>query len=142
MTLGIEKVLGEFVHGGFGKGLHSMYANSWPFWRSFLQSTVAPHSAVFGWVIAVGELAIGLALVLGLWTRAAAVAGALLMVVILLGQSYPGPKASWDQWITAGLTTRFAFFALLGIVAADAGRVWGLDGRRGGFSARRGSLRR
>jgi uncharacterized membrane protein YphA (DoxX/SURF4 family) len=119
-----------------------MYATSWPFWRAFLESTVAPHAAAFAWLIAVGEIAVGIALVLGLWTRAAAVGGALLMLVVLLCQSYPGPKASWEEWITSGLATRFALLALLGIAAADSGRVWGLDGRRGGFSARRSSLRR
>ena len=35
-----------------------------------------------------------------------------------------------DDWITAGLTPKFAFLLLLLLCAVDAGRVWGLDGRR------------
>lgn len=50
------------------------------------------------------------------------------MFAILLGQSYV-PGARWDKWITAGLTTKFALLLLLLILASDAGRVWGLDGR-------------
>jgi uncharacterized membrane protein YphA (DoxX/SURF4 family) len=143
VTLGLEKIVGSFVRGGFAKDVASTLATSWPFWRSFLQSTVAGNAAVFAWIVAAGELVIGLALLLGLGTRAAAVGGALLMLVILLGQSYPGPKAPWDRWITSGLATRFALLLLLLLAASDAGRVWGLDGRRGsGFGVRRGSLRR
>lgn len=142
-TLGLEKILGDFVRGGFAKDLAQMAATSWPFWRSFLHSTVAPHAALFAWVVAGAELALAIALILGIWTRAAAACGVLLMLTILLGQSYPGPKAPWDRWITSGLSTRFAILLLLLLAAADAGRVWGLDGRRGpGFGVRRGSLRR
>ena len=50
------------------------------------------------------------------------------MVAILLGQSYV-PGAKWDRWITAGLTTKFALLLLLLILASNAGRVWGIDGR-------------
>lgn len=139
--MGLEKVLGTFVHGGFATGVRdTMLKSSWPFWRSFLESTVLPHASLFAWVVAAGELVLGLALLLGLWTRIASIAGALLMLTILLGQSYPGPKASWDQCVTAGLTTKFALLLLLLLAAADAGRTWGMDGRaRGG---RRGALRR
>jgi uncharacterized membrane protein YphA (DoxX/SURF4 family) len=140
-TLGLEKILGEFVHGGFGKGVRdSMLKSSWPFWRMFLESTILPHASAFAWIVAVSELALGIALLIGFLTRPAAVAGALLMLTILLGQSFPGAQASWDQWVTAGLTTKFALLLLLLLAACDAGRTFGLDGRtRGG---RRGSLRR
>ena len=138
---GLAKIMGSFVHGGFAAGVRdTMLKSSWPFWRSFLESTVLPHASVFAWVVAAGELALGIALLIGLWIRVASIAGALLMLTILLGQSYPPPRASWDQWVMAGLTTKFALLLLLLLAAADAGRTWGMDGRaRGG---RRGALRR
>jgi len=139
-ALGLEKVLGDFVRGGFAKGLPGMSSHSWPFWRSFLQSMVAPRASAFAWVVAGAEVALGIALVLGLWTRAASIAGALLMVVILLGQSYT-PGGSWSDWLTSGLTTRFAILLLVLLAVSDAGRVWGIDGRRGA-RVRRGSIRR
>jgi uncharacterized membrane protein YphA (DoxX/SURF4 family) len=139
-ALGLEKLVGDFVRGGFAKGLPGMLSHSWPFWRSFLQSMVAPRASVFAWIVAGAEAALGLALVLGLWTRPACAAGVLLMIVILLGQSYT-PGASWSDWLTSGLTTRFTILLLLLLAASDAGRVWGIDARRGA-RVRRGSIRR
>jgi thiosulfate dehydrogenase [quinone] large subunit len=125
---GAGKLAGDFVHGGFASSAKEMARASWPFWRSFLQSAVLPHAGVFGWVVAFAELAVGIGLLLGFAARAAAAGGAALMVAILLGQSYV-PGAKWDRWITAGLTTKFALLLLLLILASNAGRVWGIDGR-------------
>ena len=136
---GLSKILGEFVHGGFAKSAAGMAKEAWPFWRPMLQNVILPNASIFAWVVAGGELALGIALMLGLLTRLAAICGSLLMLSILLGQSYPGPGAPWDKWITSGLTTRFAILLLLLIAAADVGRVWGLDGRKRGI---RGAVRR
>lgn len=125
---GAGKLTGDFVHGGFASSAKEMARASWPFWRSFLQSVVVPHAGIFGWVFALAELAVGVGLLFGFATRAAAAGGALLMVAILLGQSYV-PGAKWDKWITAGLTTKFALLLLLLLLASNAGRVWGVDGR-------------
>jgi thiosulfate dehydrogenase [quinone] large subunit len=104
-----------------------------------LRAVVLPHAGIFAWVVAAGELAVGTGLLIGLWTRAAAAGGALLMLSILLAQSYPAAGSSWDKWITAGLTTKFALLLLILIGAADSGRVWGLDANRSG--GRRGIRR-
>lgn len=136
---GVSKIMSPFVPGGFAKQTTEMLPQAWPFWRSFLRTVVLPHASVFAWVVAVGELALGLGLLLGLWTRVAAAGGALLMLSILLAQSYPAGGASWDRWITAGLPTKFALLLLLLLAAVDAGRLWGADARR--VSGRRG-LRR
>jgi uncharacterized membrane protein YphA (DoxX/SURF4 family) len=125
---GAGKLAGDFVHGGFAVSAKEMARVSWPFWQSFLQSLVLPHAGVFAWFFAFAELAVGIGLLLGLATRGAAAGGAALMVTILLGQSYV-PGAKWDNWITAGLTTKFALLLLLLILASNPGRVWGMDGR-------------
>jgi uncharacterized membrane protein YphA (DoxX/SURF4 family) len=136
-AMGVWKVLGPF-RSGFGKGVEGMIRDSWPFWGEFLRSTVIPHSSLFAWVVAAGELAVGIGLLLGLLTRWAAVGGALLMISILLGQTYAGPGASWPTWVSAGLTTKFALLLLVMIAAVDPGRVWGLDAfRRGRRPSRR-----
>ena len=134
---GAGKITGDFVRGGFARSAEQMARSSWPFWRSFLQSVVLPHAGILGWFVALVELAIGIGLLLGFATRAAAAGGAVLMIAILLGQSNV-PGATWDQWITAGLVTKFAFLLLLMILASDAGRFWGMDGRmRKGAAFRR-----
>ena len=136
---GAGKMLGGFVRGGFARQTTEMLSQAWPFWAGFLRAVVLPRASVFAWVIAAGELAVGTGLLIGLWTRAAAIGGAFLMLSILLTQSYPAAGASWDKWITAGLPTKFAMLLLLLIAAADAGRVWGLDADR---ASRRRGIRR
>ena len=116
---GLSKLTGDFVRGGFTKDVGAIAARSFPFWKQFLETVVVPRSDVFGWIVALGELAVGVGLVLGLLTRVAAWGGALLMLSIGLGQARPAAGASWDDWITAGLTTKFAFLLLL---AARRGR--------------------
>jgi len=136
---GAGKMLGGFVRGGFARQTTEMLSQAWPFWAAFLRAVVLPHAGLFAWVIAAGELAVGTGLLIGLWTRAAAAGGALLMLSILLAQSYPAAGASWDKWITAGLTTKFALLLLILIGAGDSGRVWGLDANR--YGGRRGIRR-
>ena len=122
------KVTGEFVHGGFGRSASKMVGEAWPFWAACLKSIVIPHAAVFAWVVALGELAVGIGLLLGLLTRAAATGGALLVLAILLGQSYV-PGSSWDKWVTAGLTSKFALLLLLLLAATPAAKTWALDAK-------------
>src|SRR6202023_210973 len=55
---GYGKITGPFVQGGFSRSVSGMASESWPFWRSFLESGVKPHAAVFGWFVALGELAL------------------------------------------------------------------------------------
>jgi thiosulfate dehydrogenase [quinone] large subunit len=124
---GYGKITGPFVQGGFSRSVAGMASESWPFWRSFLESVVKPHAALFGWFVAVGELSLGVALAAGFLTRIAAACGVLLLVTILLGQTYV-PGSRWVAWVTAGLTTKFAILLLLLIAAVGHG-AWGLDGR-------------
>ena len=140
VVLGTSKVFGEFVHGGFALAVKGMIKDSWPVWRGFLQSVVLPIAHVFAWIVALGELSLGIGLLLGFWTQVVAAGGSLLMLSILLGQSYPGPGSSLEKWVMAGLITKFALLLLLLLAAADAGRVWGLDGRVVG--TRKGAVRR
>ena len=131
---GYGKVAGNFVHGDFAKSATSMAAKAWPFWQRFLHGFVLPNASAVAWLVALSELAVGLGLVLGLWTRAACAGGALLVLTFLFGQSYV-PGSSWDSWVTAGLTSKFAILLLVLLAAADAGRVWGFDGRPRGRKA-------
>ncbi len=135
---GFAKLTGEFVRGGFAKAAQQAAREAWPFWRSFLQGVVVPNSEAFGWVFAFGELAVGIGLLLGFLTRIAAGGGMALMLAILLNDSYAGPGASWNKWVTAGLPAKFAFLLFALLLAVDAGRVWGLDARlKKGFRSSR-----
>jgi thiosulfate dehydrogenase [quinone] large subunit len=54
----------------------------------FLVSFTADHAAMFGLTIAFGELAVGLGVLLGLWTRIAAIGGFLLSMSFFLTVSW------------------------------------------------------
>lgn len=125
------KLTGRFLQDGFRKSAEEMAREAWPFWRSVLHLFVLPHAELFAWVVTLGELAVGIGLFLGFLTRIASAGGAVLMLAILLGQSYLGRGGGWNDWTTAGLTTKFALLLLLLLFAADAGQVWGLDVRLG-----------
>ncbi len=125
---GASKIRGEFVRGGFAESAREIAGKAWPFWASFLQSVVLPNAPAFGWFFAIAELALGIALVLGLLTRIAAAGGMLLMLILLLGQTRVD-EGGWEAWVTAGLTSKFALLLLGLIYLTDAGRVWGLDAR-------------
>jgi thiosulfate dehydrogenase (quinone) large subunit len=135
------KLTGGFLQDGFRKSAEEMAREAWPFWRSILHLFVLPNAQLFARVVAFGELAVGIGLFLGFLTRIASAGGAVLTLVILLGQSYLGRGGRWSDWATAGLTTKFALLLLLLLFAADAGRVWGLDARLGKSRSKEASRR-
>jgi thiosulfate dehydrogenase [quinone] large subunit len=57
-----------------------------PFFRAFMQGTVVPNAELFAQLMRLGELALGVALILGLLTNLAAVGSVGLSVVIMLSQ--------------------------------------------------------
>ena len=135
---GLSKISGPFVRGGFAGQVGEIAAGSFPFWKRFLETAVVPRAGLFAWVVALGELAVGVGLLAGFLTRVAAAGGALLTLAFALGEARPGPGASWGDWITSGLTPKFAFLLLLLLFAVNPGTVWALDARS---RARRTKLR-
>lgn len=133
LALGYSKLTGDFVRGGFGKAAAGAATKAWPFWRPFLENVVAPNAEALGWIFAGAEVAIGVGLLLGLLTPVAAAGGIALMIAVLLNDSYPGPGAMWTDWVTAALPAKLTLLLLASILAAEAGRTWGLDAgwRRG-----------
>jgi uncharacterized membrane protein YphA (DoxX/SURF4 family) len=88
-------------------------------YAAFLQNVVLPHFALFGLQTFVIELALGAALLIGVFTRLAGSAGFLWQVNIALGAfNVPG---EW-YWIWPLLTLPLFCFAFAG-----AGRVLGVD---------------
>lgn len=96
---------------------------------AFFRSVVLPNFALFGSLTFIVELALGLGLLLGLFTRLAGLGGFLWQVNIALGAfNVPG---EW-YWIWVLLTLPQICFAVCG-----AGRIWGLDAWIGPALARR-----
>lgn len=52
------------------------------FWRPFLEHVVTPNAQLFAWSVSIGEMVLGLCLVLGIFSRIASFFGILMMLSI------------------------------------------------------------
>lgn len=122
-----------FLYYGFGKVRNEQFADglagfvsgrlesSVGFIRPFLESVVLPNKGLFAFVVAWGELAIGLALILGFATRWASVAGAVMVGVFWAtkGQGFLDAQNHDAIW----------FMIFIVLAAVHAGRAHSLDER-------------
>jgi thiosulfate dehydrogenase [quinone] large subunit len=127
---GWSKVFGaenpSFLHnngaGVAGFAGHGVAAYSW--WGSLMHSFVVPNASWIAVMVAFGELAIGLGLIVGFLTRTAAVASLFLLLTYIMSG-------------TAGVTGFYALCALI-VLATWRTSTWiGLDGLLAGFRQRR-----
>ena len=106
LIFGEYKVFGtQFtLHGGFQYWIHRfLQGGAYPFMVPVLQGVVLPHATVIAFLVAYGELAIGLSLFLGILVRTASVFGAIYMLTLLFSSNYPGPHAPFWQYFGASL---------------------------------------
>lgn len=92
---------------------------SW--YKAFLQNYVVPHSELFGYLVMVGEIAVGACLLLGLFTRFNAGIGLFMLINYYLGPGMARGGASLAQQQTF-------IVALVIFMLANPGRTLGLDG--------------
>jgi thiosulfate dehydrogenase [quinone] large subunit len=92
------------LHGGFQWWINEfLRQGAYPFMVPVLQRFVLPHATAIAFLVAYGELAIGLSLVLGLWVRAASAFGFVYMLALLFSSNYPGPRVPLWQYFGASL---------------------------------------
>jgi len=135
LLFGEYKVAGPaFAHGGFQTYLQDFIANgAVSFYRPFLSGVVQPHAVFVGYFVGVLELFVGISLLLGLWVRPACIVGGLFLINMLLSTWWePGHGVPVWRYFGAELDHLPLLLLLIVFYAADAGRVWGLDARRGG----------
>jgi uncharacterized membrane protein YphA (DoxX/SURF4 family) len=133
LLFGEYKLVGPaFAHGGFQNYLQSYISNdAVSFYRPFLSGVILPHAVFFGYFVGVLESLIGISLLIGLWVRAASVAGALFMLNLALATWWaPGHGVPLWRYFGAELDALPLLLLFIVFFAADAGRVWGLDARR------------
>ena len=134
LLFGEYKLAGPgFAHGGFQGYLQDFIANgAVSFYRPVLSGLVLPHAVALGYVVGVVEIFIGVCLLVGLWVRPASVVGMLYMLNLTLATWWgPGHGAPFWRYFGAELDHLPLLLLFIIFFAADAGRVWGLDGRRG-----------
>ena len=105
------------------------------FYQPILANLVLPHAVFFGYLVGVVELFIGVCLLLGIWVRPASVLGALHMLSLTLATWWePGQGIPVWRYFGSELDHLPLLFLFIIFFVADAGKEWGLDGRRRGKS--------
>jgi len=107
LFFGEYKVVGakfEFG-GGFEGWIHRFLdeGGAYPFFAPVLRDFVLPHAHPIALLVAYGELAIGVSLVLGVASRAASACGLVYMLALLFSANYPGAAAAPWQYLGAAL---------------------------------------
>lgn len=107
LIFGQYKVFGtQFtLHGGFETWIHRFLetGSAYPFFAPVLEKMVLPHATPIAFLVAYGELAIGLALAFGVCVRIASAFGLVFMVVLLVSSNFPGDHAPLWQYFGASL---------------------------------------
>ena len=68
-----------------------------------LRGPILAHAHAWAWLVALGELSIGIALALGICVRLASAFGLAFMLALLFSSNYPGPGAPLWQYFGAAL---------------------------------------
>jgi thiosulfate dehydrogenase [quinone] large subunit len=116
---GIAKISRDNFADGMEGFLNAQLANSFAFYRPFIESVVLPNKTLFAAMVAWGELFVGLAMLVGLATRYAAAIGAILVLNFWLAKGTPVLAGTNQDFLW------FVIFVVLGMV--PAGRIAGLD---------------
>ncbi|RDY66214.1 DoxX family protein [Halobacillus trueperi] len=118
LTAGIGKITGGFEVSGFLNGAIAKAEGAHPavqgWWAAFLEQFALPNHEFFAFIVMWGEVLVGIALILGLFTNVAAFGGILMNFAFL----FSGTVSTNPQMV---LLTIFLLIA-----GANAGR-YGLD---------------
>ena len=118
---GFGKIRGGDFANGMEGFLNSKLETTFGFFRPFIESVALPNKAIFGFLVSWGELAIGLALIVGLATRWASIAGAVMLMSFWFVKG---------QGILDGQNHDFIWMMIFVVLAGvHAGRVHGVDAR-------------
>ncbi len=124
------KVLGmQFTRGGgFQWWINGFLqeGTAYPFMVPVLGGFVLPHARAIALLVAYGELALGLALVLGIWVRIASAFGIVYMLALLFSSNYPGARAPLWQYFGASLNHSVLALCFLTFLSGHSGEVLSL----------------
>jgi thiosulfate dehydrogenase (quinone) large subunit len=91
------------LHGGFQYWINLfLQGGAYPFMVPVLKNFVLPHATPIAFLVAYGELAIGIALVLGVLVRPASVCGLIYMLTLLFSANYPACTLLAILWRLTG----------------------------------------
>ena len=121
------KVFGtEFtLHGGFQYWINRfLEGGAYPFMMPVLRGFVLPHATPIAFLVAYSELAIGLALLLGVLVRPASVGGVIFMLTLLFSSDYPGAASPLWQYFGASLSHSVFALCFLAFLIGRSDEAW------------------
>jgi uncharacterized membrane protein YphA (DoxX/SURF4 family) len=125
------------LHGGFQFWINRFLSGGvYPFMEPVLRGFVLPHATFFAFLTAYGELAIGLALLLGIWVRPASASGLIFMLALLFSSDYPGPQAPFWQYFGASIGHSVFALCFAAFLVGRADSVWSVNTARKNSQAR------
>jgi thiosulfate dehydrogenase (quinone) large subunit len=125
LTFAQYKVFGTgfTLHGGFQSWIHLFLdGNAYPFMVPILRNFVLAHATPLAFFVGYGELAIGLALVLGVLVRTASCFGIAYMLTLLFASNYPGAHVPLWRYLGASLDHSVLALCFLAFALGDADR--------------------
>jgi thiosulfate dehydrogenase [quinone] large subunit len=130
---GIRKYQRGFPHSDWiGRQIGDLdKVDLYTWYKVFLTDYVVPNRELFGYLVTVGEIAVGACLLLGLFTRLSAIVGLFMLVNYYLGPGMARGGVSMAQ-------QQMFIVSLAIILLSNPGRTLGLDGLifAGGKSSR------
>jgi len=119
------------LHGGFEFWINRFLQDggAYPFMAPMLRGFVLPYARIIAFLVAYGELAIGIALTLGIWVRRASAFGLLFMLTLLFSSNYPGAGAPLWQYFGASLDHSVLALCFVTFLIGDADAVWAVATR-------------
>ena len=139
IIFGEYKVFGtQFtLHGGFQYWINRfLEGGAYPFMAPVLRGFVLAHARPIAFLVAYGELAIGIALVFGILVRAASLGGLVFMLTLVFSSDYPGAGAPFWQYFGASLSHSVFMLCFAAFLIGRADTIWSVKTRR----AKRSSL--
>jgi thiosulfate dehydrogenase (quinone) large subunit len=127
LIFGQYKVFGTAftLHGGFQFWINKfLEEGTYPFMAPILRGFVLPHATIIAFLVAYGELAIGLALVFGILVRTASFCGLMFMLTVLFSSDYPGAGAAFWQYFGASLSHSVFALCFAAFLIGGADSVW------------------
>jgi uncharacterized membrane protein YphA (DoxX/SURF4 family) len=129
LIFGQYKVFGaQFtLHGGFQFWINRFLQDgAYPFMAPVLRGFVLARATPIAFLVAYGELAIGLALFLGICVRPASGFGLFFMLTLLFSSNYPGPHAPFWQYFGASLDHSVLALSFVAFLLGRSDAVWSL----------------
>ena len=133
LIFGQYKVFGTAftLHGGFQFWINKfLEGGTYPFMAPTLRGFVLPHATAIAFLVAYGELAIGTALVLGVFVRSASLCGLIFMLTLLFSSDYPGAGAAFWQYFGASLSHSVFALCFAAFLIGHADSVWSVKALR------------